>query len=437
MTLDPNDDIQLGDMSALAMVLAGGEGKRLRPLTAERAKPAVPFGGRYRIVDFVLSNLVNSSIFRIKVLTQYKSDSLLKHLFRTWSSYAGFGGYVDPVPPQMNVSREWYVGSVDAVFQNLNLIADELPETVAVFGADHVYKMDVSQMLRFHAEKGAALTVAAIPVPTVEAHRFGCISVDEAGRMIGFLEKPEDPPEIPSRPGWSLVSMGNYIFDREILVREVIEDSNSTESRHDFGGDLLPRLFPREPVYVYDFSTNTVPGESSGARGYWVDIGTIESYHRASMDLVSVTPFFNLYNQGWPIRTEYHGHPPAKFVFADRESQRIGIATDSLVSEGSIISGGFLERSILGPNCRVNSYAHVSEVVMFSDVEIGRHVRIRRAIIDKGVSVPPGMAIGYDLEEDRKRWYVSPEGVVVVPKDGPLSRSPRFTDRTNSEAERA
>ena len=419
-------------MSLLAMVLAGGEGKRLRPLTDERAKPAVPFGGRYRIVDFVLSNLINSSVYRIKVLTQYKSDSLLKHLFRTWSSHAGFGGYVDPVPPQMNVSREWYVGSVDAVFQNLNLIADELPEIVMIFGADHVYKMDVRQMLDFHVEKRAALTVAAIPVPTTEAHRFGCISVDDTGRMTGFLEKPDDPPEIPSRPGWTLASMGNYIFDRNILVREAAEDANNSGSGHDFGGDLLPSLFSREPVYVYDFSTNAVLGESARARGYWVDIGTIESYHRASMDLVSVTPSFNLYNRSWPIRSEHHGHPPAKFVFADRESQRIGIATDSLVSEGCIISGGFIERSILGPNCRVHSYAHVGEAVVFSDVEIGRHVRIRRAIIDKGVSVPPGMAIGYDLEEDKKRWYVSPEGVVVVPKDGPLSRHARSVETLES-----
>lgn len=419
------------------MVLAGGEGKRLRPLTDERAKPAVPFGGRYRIVDFVLSNLVNSSIYRIKVLTQYKSDSLLKHLFRTWSSYAGFGGYVDPLPPQMNVSREWYVGSVDAVFQNLNLIEDELPEVVAIFGADHVYKMDIRQMLAFHAEKQAALTVAAIPLPTTEAHRFGCISVDPTGRMTGFLEKPKNPPEIPSRPGWSLVSMGNYLFDRDILVREAAEDANTTESRHDFGGDLLPKLFRREPVYVYDFSTNAVPGESARARGYWVDIGTIESYHRASMDLVSVSPSFNLYNQSWPIRSEHHGHAPAKFVFADRESQRIGIATDSLVSEGCIISGGFIERSILGPNCRVNSYAHVSEAVLFSDVQIGRHVRIRRAIIDKGVSIPPGMTIGYDHDEDRKRWYVSSEGVVIVPKDGPLSPRTQSIDIPREEASSA
>jgi len=409
-------------MEVLALVLAGGEGTRLRPLTDERAKPAVPFGGRYRIIDFVLSNLVNSGIQKVKVLTQYKSDSLLKHLLRTWSRYAGFGGFVEPVPPQMNVSRDWYVGSVDAVFQNLNVIDDEQPDLVAVFGADHVYKMDVRQMVKFHTDMGASVTVAARPVPVHEARRFGCISVDAEGRITGFVEKPDVPPEMPNRPGFALASMGNYLFNTDVLVREALADADRLDSRHDFGRDLLPRLFEREPMYVYDFMQNAVPGEEDRARGYWVDIGTIETYHQASMDLVSVSPVLNLYNHRWPIRSEVRSAPPAKFVFADQQSRRIGIATDSMVSEGCVISGGHLEMCILSQNVRLNSFAHVSQCILFEGVSVGRRCRIRRAIIDKGVHIPEGCTIGYDLEEDRKHWFVSDEGIVVVPKGGILSR---------------
>jgi len=403
------------------MVLAGGEGKRLWPLTAERAKPAVPFGGRYRIIDFVLSNFANSGFYRIKVLTQYRSDSLLRHLHRTWNRYAGFGGYVEPVPPQMNLSKDWYTGSVNAVMQNLNIVADEDPDVIAVFGGDHVYKMDIHQMLDFHRDKKARATVAAIPVPTSEAKRFGCIAMDESHRMVGFLEKPDNPPEIPGRPGWTLASMGNYLFDTDVLIDAVREDHDREGSKHDFGGDLIPNLFEREPVYVYDFGWNVVPGESESARGYWVDIGTIEAYHQASMELVSVSPVLNLYNREWPIYTFEAQAPPAKFVFADQKSKRIGIATDSMVCEGCIISGGHLEQSILGHNVRVNSYAHVSQSVLFEDVVIGRHCRIRRAIVDKGTEIPEGTTIGYDLEADRKKFFVSEEGIVIVPKKGALS----------------
>ncbi|MCA9556238.1 MAG: glucose-1-phosphate adenylyltransferase [Myxococcales bacterium] len=409
-------------MEVLALVLAGGEGTRLRPLTDERAKPAVPFGGRYRIIDFVLSNLVNSGIQKVKVLTQYKSDSLLKHLLRTWSRYAGFGGFVEPVPPQMNVSRDWYVGSVDAVFQNLNVIDDEQPDLVAVFGADHVYKMDVRQMVKFHTDMGASVTVAARPVPVHEARRFGCISVDAEGRITGFVEKPDVPPEMPNRPGFALASMGNYLFNTDVLVREALADADRLDSRHDFGRDLLPRLFEREPMYVYDFMQNAVPGEEDRARGYWVDIGTIETYHQASMDLVSVSPVLNLYNHRWPIRTTYQHLPPAKFVFNLEGPGRRGYATDSLVSEGCVISGGHLEMCILSQNVRLNSFAHVSQCILFEGVSVGRRCRIRRAIIDKGVHIPEGCTIGYDLEEDRKQWFVSDEGIVVVPKGGILSR---------------
>ncbi|MGF1510589.1 MAG: glucose-1-phosphate adenylyltransferase [Myxococcota bacterium] len=408
-------------MQMLAMILAGGEGKRLRPLTEERAKPAVPFGGRYRIIDFVLSNFINSGYYHIKVLSQYKSDSLLKHVLRTWGRYAGFGGYVEPVPPQMNLSKDWYAGSVDAITQNLNIIEDENPELVAVFGGDHVYKMDVRQMADFHREKNAGATVAAIPVPSEEAYRFGCIAMDAQGRMTGFVEKPSNPPEMPGRPGWSLASMGNYIFNRDVLIREAQADAERSGSGHDFGSDLLPRLFERESVYVYDFKTNEIPGEDESRRGYWVDIGTLEAYHSASMDLVSVSPTFNLYNRAWPIRAAEVDSPPAKFVFADQESKRIGIATDSMVCDGCIISGGHLEQSILGQGVRINSYAHVSQSILFDGVNVGRHCRIRRAIIDKGADIPEGTTIGYDAEADAERFFVSDEGIVVIPKGGPLS----------------
>jgi glucose-1-phosphate adenylyltransferase len=409
-------------MNLLAMILAGGEGTRLWPLTEERAKPAVPFGGRYRIVDFVLSNFVNSGVHKIKVLTQYKSDSLLKHLLRGWSRTAGFDGFVEPVPPQMNLSRNWYKGSVDAITQNLNVISDERPDHVAVFGGDHVYKMNIQQMLSFHEQKKAAITVAAVPVPRADAKRFGCILAGEDGKMIGFVEKPAEPPEIPGRPGWSLASMGNYIFNVDVLVRECESDAKDETSSHDFGKDVLPRVFQREPVYVYDFNENLVRGEQERARGYWVDIGTIEAYWKASMDLVSVSPVFNLYNDQWPIRTYLLSAPPAKFVFADRDSHRIGIATDSMVSEGCIISGGHIERCVLSPSVRLNSFAHVSESVIFEGANIGRYSRIRRAIIDKGVDIPEGTTIGYDTDADRERWFVSDEGIVVIPKRGPLAQ---------------
>jgi glucose-1-phosphate adenylyltransferase len=409
-------------MSVLAMILAGGEGTRLWPLTQERAKPAVPFGGRYRIVDFVLSNFINSGIRKIKILTQYKSDSLLKHLLRTYNRAAGFDDFIEPVPPQQNITKTWYGGSVDAIFQNLNIIYDENPDLVAVFGADHVYKMDLRPMVQYHLDTRASVTVAAIPVPRDEASRFGCIAMDDKNRMTGFIEKPSDPPDMPGRPGWTLASMGNYLFNANVLTREAENDAITASSSHDFGGDILPRLFEREPVFVYDFSSNLIRGEEERARGYWRDIGTIEAYHQASLDLISVAPILNLYNYYWPIRSGISNLPPAKFVFADQETKRIGIATDSMVSEGCIISGGHIERSILSPQVRLNSYAHVSESIIFEGANIGRHSRIRRAIIDKNVEVPEGTTIGYNLEEDRKRWFVSKEGIVVVPKQGALAQ---------------
>lgn len=407
-------------MKVLAMVLAGGEGKRLMPLTADRAKPAVPFGGRYRIIDFVLSNMVNSGLQHIKVLTQYKSESLLKHLSRNWGRFAGFGGFIEALPPQMNVSRDWYLGSLDAVFQNLNIVREESPDLVAIFGSDHIYKMDIRQMVAFHQKNSATATVAAIPVPTPQASRFGCISIDDNWRMIDFVEKPTHPPEIPGRPGVTLASMGNYLFDRDVLVREATVDSARHDSQHDFGIDLIPHLHKREPVYVYDFLSNAVPGEAHGTRGYWIDIGTVDAYFQASMDLVSVSPTLNLYNQRWPIRSFGSDVPPAKFVFADQESQRIGIATDSMVCEGCIISGGHIEKSLLSPRVRLNSFAYVSESILFEGVEIGRHSRIRRTIIDKDVRIPEGTTIGYDRAEDERRFGPSSNGIVVIPKGSAL-----------------
>jgi glucose-1-phosphate adenylyltransferase len=395
------------------MILAGGEGKRLYPLTRDRAKPAVPFGGRYRIIDFVLSNFVNSGIVKLNVLTQYKAGSLMQHLARGWQLAPQMGHYVAPVPATQKLGRQWFRGSADAILQNLDLIAPEHPRDVCVFGADHIYKMDVAQMLAFHRERDADVTVAVIPVPAGEAHEYGIVESDAAGRVRGFLEKP---PPAPDASGTRTASMGLYIFTTEALVQAVTADAERTDSTHDFGRDVLPWLVERSRLFAYDFSTNSVPGMTEAERGYWRDVGTIDAYWRASEDLVSVSPSFSLYNPTWPIYSAYYPSPPAKFVFADREHNRVGTATDSMVSEGCIISGGHVDCSILGPRVRVNSFSQVSQSILFDDVEVGRHARIRRAIIDKNVVVPSGMTIGHDLEADRRRFTVSPGGVVVVPK---------------------
>jgi glucose-1-phosphate adenylyltransferase len=401
------------------MILAGGEGTRLLPLTSERAKPAVPFGGRYRIVDFVLSNFVNSGLFRIKILTQYKSDSLNSHLLRGWHLSPILDQFVEPVPAQQRVSKDWYRGSADAIYQNLNLITDESPDIVCVFGGDHIYKMDVQQMIEFHQDKGAELTVAAIPVPIAEAKSFGIIEVDNDWRMIGFEEKPEpeNAKTIPGRPGWCLASMGNYVFAGNALVREIQRDAVEEGSVHDFGRNIISSMYGRCPVYVYDFMENEIPGVEEKERGYWKDVGTIDTYWQSSMDLIAVSPVFNLYNNRWPIHTAPNTFPPAKFVFSDPSGHRQGMATDSMVSEGCIISGGRIERSILSPNVRINSFSWVEESILFEGVDIGRHARVRRAIIDKGVRIPAGMEIGYDHDSDRKKGLtISENGVVVVPK---------------------
>jgi glucose-1-phosphate adenylyltransferase len=400
----------------LAMILAGGEGRRLAPLTQERAKPAVPFGGRYRIIDFVLSNFANSGVLRMKVLTQYKSDSLNTHISRGWRLSHMVGQFVESVPAQQRTGPEWYRGSADAIYQNLNLVTDEEPQYVFVFGADHIYRMDVQQMLDFHIAQKADCTVAAIPVPIEEASAFGIITADESGRMIDFQEKPKNPKPMIGDPRKALVSMGNYLFSTEALVREIVRDAGK-ESAHDFGKSIISEMHKRSRVAVYDFATNTVAGQGPNEIGYWRDVGDLDTYYECNMDLVAVDPKLSLYNEHWPIYTApSYTAAPAKFVFANVEENRIGSATDSVVSEGCIISGGRINRCVLSPNVRVNSYAEITDSILFEAVKVGRHARIKNAIIDKNVDIPAGVQIGYDPAEDRKRFFVSPKGIVAVPK---------------------
>ncbi len=403
--------------NVVGIILAGGEGKRLFPLTRDRAKPAVPFGGRYRIIDIVLSNFVNSGIYKLNVITQYKAGSLMQHLARGWQLAPQIGHYVSPIPPAMNLGPRFFEGSADAVLQNLDVIENERPTHVCVFGADHIYKMDVRQMLAFHVERDADATVACIPVPAREASGFGIVECDDGQCVSAFLEKPVIEPDAT---GTRLASMGLYIFRAGVLTRAIKADAGLAESKHDFGRDILPGLVGTGRLLAYDFCTNEVPGMREQERGYWRDIGTIDAYWDASEDLVSVSPHFSLYNPEWPIYSAYYPSPPAKFVFSDREQNRVGIATDSMVSDGCIISGGHVDRSILGPRVRVNSFSSVSESVLFDDVEVGRYARVRRAIVDKGVVIPPGLTIGYDPDEDRKRFTVSEGGIVVIPKGAAL-----------------
>ena len=408
----------------LVMILAGGEGRRLGPLTNDRAKPAVPFGGRYRIIDIVLSNFVNSGLTKIKVLTQYKSASLEEHIARSWRLSPMLDSFIETIPAQQRTGKSWFKGSADAVFQTEHVITDESPEHVFIFGGDHVYKMDMRQMMAQHLAMDADVTVAAVPVPLKEAREFGVIEVDEQGRIKAFHEKVQNPPPMPGRPDMALASMGNYIFKTNPLLETLERDAVLETSAHDFGRDIIPAMVTRGAgAFVYDFETNRVPGEEVG-HAYWRDIGTVEAYWAAQMDLVSVQPAFNLYNQRWPIRTGYTHDPPAKFVFRDEANARVGIATESLVSLGCIISGGRIHRSVLSNRVRVNSFSHIEDSVLFENVVIGRHVKIRRAIIDKDVEIPSGTEIGYNLVEDRKRWFVSEGGVVVIPKRAKIGASP-------------
>ncbi|WP_205712268.1 glucose-1-phosphate adenylyltransferase [Euzebya rosea] len=403
----------------LAMVLAGGEGKRLAPLSADRAKPAVPFAGMYRIIDFVLSNLVNADFTKIVVLTQYKSHSLDIHLNQTWRLSPLLGHYVTPVPAQMRRGKHWYVGSADAIYQNLNILGDEKPEYVIVFGADHIYRMNPQQMLRQHIESGAGVTVAGIRVPLDEATEFGVIEPTSDGRTIqAFREKPSDPKPTPDDPSVAYASMGNYIFTTKALVEAVTKDSRNDDSNHDLGGDIIPMMVERGEAGVYDFSANTWPGQTEGDRGYWRDVGTIKAYMDASMDLISVRPTLNLYNQQWPILSWSPPMPPAKFVHA--EEDRTGRAINSMVCPGVVVSGGSVTGSILSPGVHVHSFAQVEGSVLMHNVNVGRHAVIRNAIIDKNVNVPAGAQIGVDLDADRKRFTVTDEGIVVIGKNAQL-----------------
>ena len=402
--------------NVLTMIMAGGEGSRLKPLTSDRTKPAVPFGGNYRIIDFVLSNFVNSGFMKIFVLTQFKSHSLLQHMREGWRVSSGIvKQFIDPVPAQMRIGKKWYEGTADAIFQNMNLIDDEDPDQVCIFGGDHIYRMDVRQMLRFHSKRQAVLTVAAIRVPIQDAHHFGIIEVDEEWRMTGFVEKPENSPKtIPGNPDYVLASMGNYIFERGPLVDELKKDSKDKNSDHDFGNNILPKMFPEGNVFVYDFSQNFIPGLEEEEKGYWKDVGTLDTYWEANMDLVGVHPHFNLYNKKWPVLTYIPPLPPAKFVhFSDL---RTGHAINSMISSGAIISGALVENSVIGYNVRIHSFAHVEHSVIMNNVSIGRGAKIRKTIIDKHVQIASEVQIGYDLEADKKRFEVTENGVVVIPK---------------------
>ena len=398
--------------SVLAIVLAGGEGKRLMPLTADRAKPAVPFGGTYRLIDFVLSNLVNSDMRKICVLTQYKSHSLDQHISVTWRMSTLLGAYVTSVPAQQRTGKQWFMGSADAIYQSMNLINDEDPDYVVVFGADNIYRMDVSKMLDQHIDSGLGCTVAGIRVPRAEATAFGVIDSDADNKIKTFLEKPADPPGLPDSPDESFASMGNYIFTRKAFV-EALNDDASRDTKHDMGGNIVPDFVGAGDAGVYDFTKNNVPGSTELDRNYWRDVGTIQAYHNAHMDLVSVEPDFNLYNRKWPIFTDQVQAPGAKFTLR-------GNSEDSIVGAGCIVSGGDVDRSVLSPNVRVHKWAKVEESIIFPGCQIGRNAVVRRAILDKNVVIPDGVEVGVDPEHDLARGFYHEAGITVVPKHFPV-----------------
>jgi glucose-1-phosphate adenylyltransferase len=394
------------------IVLAGGEGKRLLPLTNDRAKPAVPFGGSYRLIDFALSNFANARYLQIVVLTQYKSHSLDRHISQTWRFSTLLGSYVTPVPAQMRRGPFWFQGSADAIYQNLNLIFDESPDIVCVFGADHIYRMDPRQMVEHHIEVGAGVTVAAIPVPVEDARSFGVIESDDSGAIVAFHEKSPNPPTMHGDPHRCLASMGNYVFDRDTLIDIVTPRENQYT---DIGSHVIPALTAAGVAHVYDFSTNVVPGQNDRERGYWRDVGTIDSYFAANMDLIAPVPVFDLYNDQWPVFTYRGPQPPAK---VSRGSGGEPPYVDgSLLCQGSIVSGAHVERAIISPDVFVDHDAHVTDTILFPGVRVGAGARLNRAIVDKNVDIPPGMRIGHDLESDRQQYTVTESGIVVVEKD--------------------
>lgn len=398
------------------MIMAGGKGSRLSPLTCHRSKPSVPFGGRYRIIDFVLSNFLNSGYRQMYVLTQYMASSLIKHLNRNWH-LSGFGQFIEVVPAQKRVGEFWYRGTADSIYQNLNLIRDMRADTVAIFGGDHIYKCAIDQMELAHRQRDADLTVAAFPVPQSEAHQFGVIDVDEDGRVIRFLEKPNEPPCIPGRPGWTLASMGNYFFRADLLIDVLLSEAENPNSKMDFGGDIVPLLVERgSKVFIYDFGENRVPGEPLDNAPYWRDVGTLDSYFEANMDLRRRLPALNAYNRSWRIRTAQRDYPPARFVRSDASARGVDIQ-DSLVCEGSIVSSALLREVLLGYDCFVHSGCEIEDSVILSGCDMGANTKIRRVLFDKNCKVAPGTVMGFDPEEDRKRFpIVTESGIIVLPK---------------------
>ena len=403
----------------LALVLAGGKGTRLEPLTRERAKPAVPFGGCYRIIDFTLSNCINSGLRRILLLTQYKAASLSRHMDLGWRFLCReLDEFVDVLPPQQRLDEHWYQGTADAVYQNIYTMERSNPEYILILSGDHIYKMDYSELIRDHIDAGAHATVGCIPVPKEEATQFGVMQVDDSNRIVQFREKPADPDPMPDDPSRCLASMGIYLFNASFLFDELCEDATKQDSAHDFGKNIIPKIINTHLVRAFAFRD-----KNTGDGRYWRDVGTIDAYYEANMDLINVHPELNLYDESWPIRTYQPMSPPPKFVFADTTSNapRVGQAWDSMISAGCIISGGRVSRSILSPNCRVNSWSTVEDSILYEGVDIGRNARIRRAIIDKGVRIPEGMEIGYDADADRKRGFtVTETGIVAIGKMGSL-----------------
>ncbi len=396
------------------VVLAGGKGERLYPLTKDRAKPAVPFGGMYRIIDFTLSNCVNSGLKKIYLLSQYKSHSLNRHIQRGWLSFFSYpmGEFIYDIPAQQRIGSSWYEGTADAVFQNIYSLQHDMPEYTLILSGDHIYQMNYMDMVRFHVNRKADVTIGVVPMPVETASQFGIVKTEKDLSVAGFQEKPKKAPfTMPGDPTRILVSMGIYVFNTRTLIRKLVEDAKLKTSSHDFGKDIIPKMVKGNRVMAYPFKD--IMGKS-----YWRDIGTLDAYYEATMDLVSVSPQCNLYHPNWPVHTVYSPYPPSKMVFAGGEDgRRIGLVLDSIICGGAIISGGRVERSVISPNARVHSYAEIEDSILMEDVEVGRNCRIRRTIIDKRVKIPPRMVIGYDPEEDAKRFDVSPGGIVVVAKN--------------------
>lgn len=399
--------------NSLAVVLAGGKGSRLEPLTRDRAKPAVPFGGAYRIIDFALSNCLNSGLRKMLVLTQYKAMSLDRHINLGWRRFfcRELGEFIDVVPPQQRIDEHWYQGTADAVYQNIYTLEKERPDYVVILAGDHIYKMNYQNMVDFHKQSKADLTVGALRVERDNARQFGVMQVDSTDRIIGFEEKPHQPKTIPNDPQHCLASMGIYVFTARFLFDQLCKDATDYRSSHDFGRDIIPSIIGTHKVFAFPFLD-----ENRKDDAYWRDVGTLDAYYEANMDLVAVDPLLNMYDDRWPIRTYQHNFPPPKFVFSgEGDEDRIGRAMDSIVCQGSIVSGGRVDHSILGAHVRVNSYAHVEDSILFENVDVGRRAKVRRAIVDKGVQIPPGVHIGYDLDHDRERGFlVSDSGIVVI-----------------------